>query len=63
MSYHIVRHKDDSITITCRDNGLTVELVGEAVEEQMRLFEILYGTREPKELGKRYGITFKESGE
>lgn len=63
MSYHIVRHKDDTITVTCRDNGLTVELVGDAAEEQMKLFELLYGTREPREIGKHYGITFKESGE
>ena len=62
MSYHIVRHKDDSITVTCREDGQTVELVGEAAEEQMRLFNILYGTDKPEELGNYYGITFKESG-
>ena len=63
MSYHIVRHKDDSITVTCRESGQTVELVGEAAEEQMRLFRILCGTDEPSELGKYYGITFKEDGD
>lgn len=63
MSYHIVRHKDDSITVTNRDDGQTVELVSEAAEEQMRLFEMLYGTDEPKELGNFYGITFREGGE
>lgn len=63
MSYHIVRHKDDRITITCREDSQTVELVGEAAEEQMRLFNILYGTDEPKELGNFYGIEFREGGE
>ena len=58
MSYHIVRHKDDSITVTCREDGQTIELVGEAAEEQMRLFRFLNGTDEPSELGKMYGITF-----
>lgn len=61
MSWHIVRKEDDTIEVYNNEDREVHHYVGEAAKEIMRLFDIMYGTDNPEELGNLYGITFQES--